>query len=95
MAIIPFLFSNGHGQMVKINRYFDNINKFQPQNIWDCRYSHDQIGIDHFDRENFALLKKVIIEFGLTILTIEPQFGQMVKKSWSSDPLTSYKDHEW
>jgi hypothetical protein len=26
-----------------------------------------------------------MVKFGLTILTIEPQFGQMVKKSWSLD----------
>jgi hypothetical protein len=28
MTIIPFLSSNDHGQMVKINRYFNNFNRF-------------------------------------------------------------------
>jgi hypothetical protein len=34
------LSSNGHGQMVKISRYF---NKFQQQKIFKCRDCHDQI----------------------------------------------------
>jgi hypothetical protein len=42
--------------------------------------------IEHFDHTNFVILGIVMVKFGLTILTIEPLFGQMVKKSWSSDP---------
>jgi hypothetical protein len=72
-TIIPFLSSNGHGKMVKINRYFI---KFQQQKIWNCRDGYDQIWIDHSDCENLIILVMVMVKFGLTILTIELQFGQ-------------------
>ena len=71
------LSSNGHGQMVKINRYFNNFNKsqqFQQQKIWNCRDCHDQIWIDHFDHENFGILGMVMVKIGLTDLAIESQF---------------------
>jgi hypothetical protein len=69
------LSSNGHGLMVKINRYFNNFNKFQQfqkQKICNCKDCHDQIWIDHFFHENFVILG--MVEVGVTILTIEPQF---------------------
>jgi hypothetical protein len=68
------LFLNGHGQMVKINSYFNKFQKFQQQKIWNCRDRHDQIWIDHFDYENFVILGMVMVKIGLTILTIEGQF---------------------
>jgi hypothetical protein len=33
ITIIPFLLLNGHGQIIKINRYFNNFNKFQQQKV--------------------------------------------------------------
>jgi hypothetical protein len=51
--------------------------------MWNYRDFHDQIRIDHFDHENFVTLEMVLVKFGLTI---EPQFCQMIKKSWSLDP---------
>jgi hypothetical protein len=50
MTIIPFLSSNGHGQIVRINRYFNSVNKFQQfqqQKVWNCRDGLDRIWIDH------------------------------------------------
>jgi hypothetical protein len=41
---------------------------------------------DHFIIKNSGIVVMVMIKFGLTFLTREPQFGQMVKKSCSSDP---------
>jgi hypothetical protein len=78
------LSSNGHGQMVKINGLFNNFIKFhqlQQQKIWNFRGGHDQIWIDHFDHETLIISGMVMVRFGLTILTIELQFGQMVKKN--------------
>jgi hypothetical protein len=49
MSTTPFVSSSGHGQMVKINRYFNNFNRFkqfQQQKNLDC---HNQIWIDHSD----------------------------------------------
>jgi hypothetical protein len=74
--------SNGHGQTVKINGYFDNFNNIK---IWSYRDCHDRIRIDYFDHTNFVILGMVLVKFVLTILTMEPQFGKMVKKSWSLD----------
>jgi hypothetical protein len=62
------LSSNGHGQMVKINRYFNT------KKIWNCKDCHDQTWIDHFYHENFVILGMVIVKIGSTILTKEPQF---------------------
>jgi hypothetical protein len=42
MAIEPSDFANGHGQMIKINRYFNKFQQFQQQKIWNCRDGHDQ-----------------------------------------------------
>jgi hypothetical protein len=81
MTKMPFLSSNGHSRMVKINWYLNSLNQFQHQNIWDCSDGHDQILIDHFDHRNFCILEMVI-------LITQPQFGQMFKKSWSSDPTS-------
>jgi hypothetical protein len=60
--------------------------------IWCCRDCHMikfGLTILSFDHENFLILLMVLVKIGSTILTIEPRFGQMVKKSWSSDPLHS------
>jgi hypothetical protein len=46
----------------------------------------DKIWIDHFDHENFVILGMVMVEFGLTILTIEPQNwpnGQKNRGHWT------------
>jgi hypothetical protein len=46
MTIIPFLSSNGHGKMVKINRIFNNFNifqQFQQQKGLNFKDGHDQI----------------------------------------------------
>jgi hypothetical protein len=62
------LSSNGHGQMVKINRYFNNFNKFQQlinKKSWIVEMAMIKFGL-------------TMIKFGLTILTIKPLFGQMV-----------------
>jgi hypothetical protein len=84
MTIVPF-----YHQMVKINRYFNNFNKFQQfqqQKIWHGRDCHDKIWIDHFDLENFVILGIVMIRIGSIISTIEHQFGPNGQKSWSYDP---------
>ena len=75
MTIMLFLLSNGPGQMFKINRYFNNFNKFrqhQLQKILNyCRDGHDHIWIDHFNHENFVILEIVMVKFGLTILSYD------------------------
>jgi hypothetical protein len=38
--------------------------------------------IDNFDDENFVILRMVMVKFELTILTMSPQYGQIVRKSW-------------
>ena len=68
------LSSNGHRQMVKINRSLNNFKNFNNKKIWNCKECHDQIWIDHFDHENFGILGMVMVKIGLTILTIETQF---------------------
>ena len=60
------LSSIGHGQMVKIDRYFNNFNKFQQQNIWNCRDGRDHIWIDHFDQ------RTLIWPNGQKIVVIDP-----------------------
>jgi hypothetical protein len=72
--------------MVKINRYFNNFNKFQTfqqQKIWNRRDCHDQIWIYHFDYENFGILGMVMVKIGLTILTIETQFWPKNRGHWT------------
>jgi hypothetical protein len=63
------LLSNGHGQVVKINRYFNNFNKFPKFNN-----KKSGIWIDQFDYENFGIFGMVMVKIGLSILTIETQF---------------------
>jgi hypothetical protein len=82
------LSSNGHGQMVKINRYFNKFQNFQQQQkIGNCRDCHDQIWIDHFDRENFGILEMVMVKIGLTILTIKTQLSPNGQKIVVIGPL--------
>jgi hypothetical protein len=88
MTIQPSDFPNSHGQMVKINRYFNNFNK----KIWNFRDCNDKIWIDHFDHEDFVILGMVMVKIGLTILTIEPQFwpnGQKIVVIGPPPPLIS------
>jgi hypothetical protein len=71
MTIIPFLSSNGHGQIFKINRHFKIFNKFSA----NCADGHDQIWIDHFDHENFGILGMIMVKFGLITLTMTPRIS--------------------
>ena len=73
--------------MVKWSQLTDISTDFNNKIIWNCRNSHDQIWIDHFDRENLVTLLIVMVKFGLTTLTMSPQYGQLVKKSWSLNLL--------
>ena len=73
--------------MVKWSQLTDISTDFNNKIIWNCRNSHDQIWIDHFDRENLVTLLIVMVKFGLTTLTMSPQIGQLVKKSWSLNLL--------
>jgi hypothetical protein len=69
-----------NGQNLRIFQQFQQQKELE---LCDC---HDQIWTDLIDHENFVISGMVMVKIGLTILTIEPQFGQMVKKPWSSDP---------
>jgi hypothetical protein len=82
--------------MVKINRYFNNFNKFkqfQQQKNLELERCHDQILIDYlyFDHKNFVILGMVIVKIGLTILTIKPQFWPNGKKIVVIGPPTPSK----
>jgi hypothetical protein len=81
------LSSNGHGQMVKITRYFNNFNN---NKIWNYKDFHDQIWIDHFDHKNFVILGMVMVKICLTILTIEPQFWSNGQKFVVIGPPPNY-----
>jgi hypothetical protein len=46
----------------KLTDIFNNFNKFQQQKILNCKDCHDQIWIDHFYHENFAILGMVMVK---------------------------------
>jgi hypothetical protein len=71
--------------MVKIIRYFNNVNKFQ-------QFQQQKPEIVDIFTIKFGLtiltmniLGMVMVKIGLTVLTKEPQFWPNGQKSWSSD----------
>jgi hypothetical protein len=60
MTIIPFLSSNGHSQMAKINR-FQQFQQISTTKNLTRRVGHDQI--EHFDHDNFVILGMVMVKF--------------------------------
>jgi hypothetical protein len=61
-------FDRGHSTILSSKgQNLQTFQQFQQQKIWNCRDCHDQIWIDHFDHENFVILRMIMVKFGLTI----------------------------
>jgi hypothetical protein len=75
--------------IVKINRYFNNFNKFST-NFNNKKFRLVGMVMIWIDHENFVTFGLVMVKFGLSILTMAPQFDQIIKKSGSLNPQLEF-----
>jgi hypothetical protein len=56
--------------MVMVKIFTAISTNFKSKKVWNCREGHNRIWFDHYDHGNFEIFGKVMVKFGLTMLTI-------------------------